>query len=245
MKKPYFLALILVCLFGLGSAASAQPAERPETRTIEVTGSAETLVTPNEFTFKITLRERIENKQKVTIDQQEARLKESLAKIGVDVPKDLTVFDLRSNYVPIRKRNRDVLGTKDYQLKVYDLDKVDRLQELADNLNVDNLDLINTTHTELTRLRRETKMEAVKAAKMKADYMLGAIGESAGKTVYIKEIVNNDEQPAISRGVLGYANTSSNSFSAVSIPSADPGTLTFTKIKLRYEVLARFEIQQK
>ncbi len=138
-----------------------------------------------------------------------------------------------------------MLGTKDYQLKVYDLDRVDRLQELADNLNIDNLDLIDTTHTELTRLRRETKMEAVKAAKMKADYMLGAIGESAGKTVYIKEIVADDER-SVSRGVLGgFANTSSNTFAAVAIPSADPGTLTFTKIKLRYEILARFEIQQK
>ncbi len=87
MKKPYFLLLMLVCLFGLGSAASAQAVERSDTRTIEVTGSAETLITPNEFTFRITLRERIENKQKVTIDQQEARLKDGLAKIGVDMLK--------------------------------------------------------------------------------------------------------------------------------------------------------------
>src|ERR1044072_2515586 len=137
MKKPYFLLLILVCLSGLAAPVFAQNADRPETRMIEVTGSAETLVTPNEFTFRITLRERIENKQKITIDQQESRLKDGLAKIGIDVVKDLTVFDLRSNYVPIRKRSRDVVGTKDYRLKVSDVDKVDRLQELADNLNID------------------------------------------------------------------------------------------------------------
>jgi len=132
MNKLYFLLLTFICLLGAVPAISGQAVEKPAPPTIEVTGSAETFVTPNEFTFKITLRERIENKQKVTIDQQETRLKEELAKIGIDTQKELTVFDLRSNYVPVRKRNRDVLGAKDYRLKVYDLDKVDRLQELAE-----------------------------------------------------------------------------------------------------------------
>jgi uncharacterized protein YggE len=248
MKKLHLLLLTLILLSGpvtVVTTVSAQAAAKPETPTIEVTGSAEILVTPNEFTFKITLRERIENKQKITIDQQEAGLKDGLAKIGIDVPKDLTVFDLRSNYVPIKKRSRDVLGAKDYRLKVYDLDKIDRLQELADNLNIDNLDLIETSHTELTRLRRETKMEAVKAAKTKADYMLGAIGESAGKALLIREIADEAESSAasnINRSI--YSNTVGG-FAGVPSSSPDPGTLTFTKIKLRYEVVARFEIQQK
>jgi uncharacterized protein YggE len=147
--------------------------------------------------------------------------------------------------VPIRKRSRDVLGTKDYRLKVYDLDKVDRLQELADNLNIDNLDLIDTGHTELTRLRRETKMEAVKAAKMKADYMLGAIGESAGKTIFIREIGDEPQPLARSSYGLNAMSNSTGTYVRDLTPSADAEPLTFTRIKLRYEVLARFEIQQK
>ena len=245
MNKLYFLLSIFICLLGAVPAISGQAVEKPAPPTIEVTGSAETFVTPNEFTFKITLRERIENKQKVTIDQQETRLKEELAKIGIDTQKELTVFDLRSNYVPVRKRNRDVLGAKDYRLKVYDLDKVDRLQELADTLNIDNLDLIETTHTELARLRRDTKMEAVKAAKTKADYMLGAIGESAGKALFIKEIADESESSLSSNFGRGLMSNSVGGFTGAPSSSADPGTLTFTKIRLRYEVLARFEIQQK
>lgn len=240
-----FFGLFLIALFSLAAAAvSAQTTSKPEPRMIEVTGSAETLITPNEFTFKITLRERLENKQKITIDQQESALKNGLTGIGIDVPKDLTVFDLRSNYVPVRKRNRDVLSTKDYQLKVFDLVKIDRLQELADNLNIDKLDLFDSTHTDLTRLREETKMKAVKAAKAKADYMLNAIGETTGKPFYIKEIENNRTGLITIDGID--SNEQSNYVSNVrsrSTASPEPDTLTFTQIKLRYEVLARFEIQ--
>jgi uncharacterized protein YggE len=242
MKKLFSLLAVLIFL---SAAVCGQMPDKTAVRAIEVTGSAEMLVTPNEFTFKITLRERLENKQKVTIDQQETRLKQELAKMGVDVQKDLTVFDLRSNYVPVRKRVRDVLGTKDYRLKVYDLAKVDQLQELADNLNIDNLDLIETTHTELTRLRRETKMEAVKAAKAKADYMLAAIGERVGKALFIQEVNENDRESSFSNSLGLAANSNrgaSNSFQMDDQSSSSAG-LAFTQIKLRYEVLARFEIQ--
>jgi hypothetical protein len=237
----YFLFVSLCAVFAFNAFAQN---EKPTARTIEVTGSAESLVTPNEFTFKITLVERLENKQKITIERQESQLRDGLTRIGIDPQKDLTVFDLRSNYVPVRRRNRDVLGTKDYRLKVTDLAKVDKLQELADNLNISTLDLIESTHSELTRLRREAKMEAVRAAKMKAEYMLGAIGERVGKPVNIMEIA----EESLGRFVAG-GSLSSNSIVSIEsnvrriVDSSDDDTLTFTKIRLRYEVKAVFEIQ--
>jgi uncharacterized protein len=210
----------------------------PEKRIIEVTGSAETLITPNEFTFKITLLERIENKQKITIEMQETKLKNELANLGVDVAKDLTIYDLNSFYV-YQKKLKDTLASKDYQLKIKDLAKIEKLQEIADKLNVSRLDLIESTHSELTSYRKETKMEAVKAAKAKSEYMLAAIGEKVGKPVFVQEI--DEETPKsfgyVSSGVLNSSNT-------MSVGSQDSvPTLSFSKIKLRYVVLARFEIQ--
>ena len=231
-----FLAIVLIAF----AAVIAVAQTTTEKRVIEVTGSAEMLITPNEFTFKITLLERIENKQKLTIEMQEANLKNELAKIGVDAAKDLTVFDLTSVYVS-QKRTKDTLGSKDYRLKLNDLDKIGRLQEIADRLNISRLDLIEATHSDLPRFRRETKIEATKAAKTKAEYMLGAIGERIGKAVFIKEI--EEEQPRyISSGVLnGNSNISSNIF--VADGQSTSNNLTFSQIKIRYEVLARFEIQ--
>lgn len=238
MKKANvaLLLAVVVCL----STANVFAQTNAERRIIEVTGSAELSITPNEFTFKITLLERIEDKKKLTIEMQEANLRRELANIGIEVEKDLTIFDLTSFYVS-RKRTRDTLASKDYRLKIKDLSKIERLQEIADRLNISNLDLIESTHSDLTRLRRETKMEAVKAARAKAEYMLGAINERVGKTVFIQEV--EEETPRrISGGVLSINSNISANYSSTN--TQDSGTtLTFSQIKLRYVVVARFEIE--
>jgi len=126
MKKlPIILALsLLFAAVGLSQTET-------EKRVIEVSGSAETFVTPNEFTFKITVVERLEKKEKLTIEQQETSLRSELTNIGIDSAKDLSVFDISSNYIP-RKKVREVLGSKDYRLKVRDIAKIAPLIELID-----------------------------------------------------------------------------------------------------------------
>jgi uncharacterized protein len=171
-------------------------------------------------------------------------LKNELANLGVDVQKDLTIYDLNSFYV-YQKKLKDTLASKDYQLKIKDLAKIEKLQEIADKLNISRLDLIESTHSELTSYRKETKMEAVKAAKAKAEYMLGAIGEKVGKVQYIEEIDNESRSQyngiGLTTGIFGTANIGSNTMSVGGQDSSS--NLSFSKIKLRYVVLARFEIQ--
>lgn len=237
--KPNKLLFTIAFIIALCTINIAQtPTER---RVIEVTGSAEMLVTPNEFTFKITLLERIEDKKKITIEMQEANLKNELGRIGVDVAKDLTVFDLTSVYVS-QKRTKDTLSAKDYRLKLKDLEQIGRLQEIADRLNISRLDLIEATHSELPRFRRETKIEATKAAKIKAEYMLGAIGERIGKAVFIKEIDEESDNNS-SSNFRSNSNISSNSNTFVIDGQESSNKMSFSKIKIRFEVLARFEIE--
>ncbi len=240
MKKTN--RFFLTATFILVSLASAFGQENMERRMIEVTGSAETLITPNEFTFKVTLVERIENKVKLTIEIQETRLKQELANLGVDVQKDLTVFDLTSFYIS-RKKTRDTLASKDFRLKLRDLEKIERLQEIADKLNIATLDLIESTHSDLTNIRRETKIEATKAAKAKADYMLAAINERVGKPVFIREIPDEAETRTLGYGLM--SNSRSNVTSNVITTDSQDSrfSLSFSKIKIRYSVLARFELQ--
>src|SRR5688500_14812518 len=147
----------VICAFAVTVVAQSV---QPEPRVIEVSGSAERWITPDEFTFKITLLERIEKKEKLTIEMQETALRRELTTLGVDVAKDLSVYDISSTY--FRRKVRDVLGTKDYRLKIRDLNKIAQLQDLADRLNISKLELVDTEHSEMTRLRRETKMDAMK-----------------------------------------------------------------------------------
>ncbi|HEX6280172.1 MAG TPA: SIMPL domain-containing protein [Pyrinomonadaceae bacterium] len=235
--KTFIASVAVLCALALNQAAQNQQ----ESHVIEVSGSAERWITPDEFTFKITLNERIEKKEKITIEHQETALRIELAALGVDVAKDLSIFDLSSAYFR-QKKVRDVLGSKDYRLKLRDLNKIARLQEIADRLNVGRLDLIDSEHSEITRLRRETKMDAMKAAKDKADYLLGSIGQRSGKPVYIKE--EPDETPR--NQASNYSNISSNTFRVspgVLNTAADDDSLSFSQIRLRYVIVAKFEIE--
>jgi uncharacterized protein YggE len=235
--KQIFMILGCVCIFAFAFNVAAQDKSQP--RVIEVSGSAERMVTPDVFTFKITLAERIENKQKVTIDQQEALLRNELAKLGVDVTKDLSIYDMSSAYFRQRKV-KDVLGTKDYRLKLRDLNKIASLQDIADRINVAKLDLIDTESSEITRLRQETKIDAIRAAKAKAEYLLGAIGQRPGNAVFIQEV--DDEAPRFNSGYS--ANVTSNVvLVSGGAPNPSDDSLSFSQIKLRYVILARFEIQ--
>jgi uncharacterized protein len=246
MKKINFI--FAVCfVFTAFTIVFAQ--EKTERRIIEVTGSAETLIMPNEFTFKITINERIENKQKITIEQQESKLKSELSNIGIDVEKDLSIFDISSTYVSSKKL-KDTLGSKDYRLKLKDLDKIAKLQEIADRLNIGRLDLIEATHSDLTTYRKETKIEAIKAAKAKAEYLLSAIGEKVGKPVYIseKDYGKNNLISSIPNSVIGLTSGimgtyQSNTIVEAAERSGQSVSLSFSKILIRYEILAKFEIQ--
>lgn len=112
--------------------------------------------------------------------------------------------------------------------------------ELIDRLNVGRLSLEDTEHSEMERLRRETKILAIKAAKEKAEYLLTSIGERPGKAVYVKEI----EQ----RGNVSLDGVSSNSMSSNfsvgrGVTSEPEPDLSFAQIRIRFVIDAKFEIE--
>jgi uncharacterized protein YggE len=199
-------------------------------RGIEVTGTAEQMVVPDQLTFRISLAERTGTRGKVTIEQQEAQLRSELEKIGVDLAKDLSIYDISARYV---RRRRDVLATQDYRLVVRNLDMVTPLQELSDRINVASLDLVLAENTHISDIRRGLRMEAIKAAKAKAEYMMAAIGGRVGDAIFVKE-VDEENRPS------GYYNYMSSANTATLANYARP--LSFAPEKVRTVILARFEI---
>ncbi|MEQ1762094.1 MAG: SIMPL domain-containing protein [Pyrinomonadaceae bacterium] len=234
--KTLFALAALLCAFTVNYSQT-----KPEPRVIEVSGSAERLITPDTFTFKLTVIERMDKKEKQTIEMQEASLRTELQKIGIDAAKDLSVYDISSAYNP-RKRVRDTMGAKDYRLKVRDINKIAPLITAIDTLNLGRLELMETEHSEITRLRRETKMDAIKAAKEKADYLLGAINERAGKPFYVKEI-EEEASPRYNYAANNMSNTVTLGRGIVSGDTDTADALTFTPIRLRYVIQAKFEIE--
>ena len=82
------LKTIIVLLLLTTTAAVSGQVDKPkktEKPYIEVTGTAENEIIPDEIYIAITIRERHEGKEKITIDKQETDLKEALKSIGIDL----------------------------------------------------------------------------------------------------------------------------------------------------------------
>jgi uncharacterized protein len=207
-------------------------------RGIEVTGTAERMVVPDELTFRITLAERLGSRGKITIEQQEAQLRTELEKIGVDLAKDLSIYDISARYVR-QRRLKDVLARQDYRLMIRDLNKVAPLQDIADRINVSSLDLVVAENSRINDIRRELKIEAIKAAKAKAEYLMFAIGGKVGSAIFVKEI--DDEAPDFYDRMPRYSMYANAATAAANVSYDKP--LSFAPEKVRCVIIARFAIE--
>jgi hypothetical protein len=80
---------------------------------IEVTGTAEKEVVPDEIYIGIIICEKYVNKVKVTIEEQEEKLKTAVKLLGIDLT-NLYLSDANADYTKIRWQKKDVLTKKDY-----------------------------------------------------------------------------------------------------------------------------------
>ena len=68
------------------------------------------------------------------------------------------------------------------------------MMTLIKDLNIKGIESIrvtNTSNKELYSLRKQVKIDAAKAAKEKAQYLLESIGENVGKAISIEEMQDN------------------------------------------------------
>jgi uncharacterized protein YggE len=238
MKKT-FLILGLVFLSSL--CIMAQPIESVTKDFIEVTGTSETEVTPDEIYITITLLERMENKEKITIDKQEADLKQNLKELGIDL-SNLVLNSADADYSKIRKSTKDVLINKSYILKISGTEILAKVYERLDKINAYDARISKYNHSRILELQKENRIKAIKAAKEKVDYLLAALGQQAGKVMKITETdnyVQNSPQTPRSFG--------RNSMQAYNnMESEDPASeISFKKIKIRSSFLVKYEILNK
>jgi uncharacterized protein len=236
MKKN--TATCLLFLLSLTPLIAQTDKLTPKDRIIEVTGTAEMSITPNEVVLKIGLTERMEGRDKLTIEKQEVDMKNRLAGMGIDIQKDLKIVDLNSVF-NMQKRKKDVTSSKEYRLTIREMSLLGKIQDLAEQLKFNSLDLILATHSELPKFRKETKIEAIKSAKEKAEYMLAAIGQKLGKVVFVQEV--SDYRGDVSNQDLDPYR--GNMFIQKNTDLIDDNGLGLKNITLKFCVLTRFEIE--
>ncbi len=183
----------MLILFISISVLIAQNPIEIEKNYIEVIGKAQKEIIPNEIYITIHIKERVEHKDKISIEHQELELKKALKSIGIPL-ENLSMANTNSNYQNISWSKKDVLTQTEYILKVEDGISVGDVFKKLDDLKIVNAFISHVSHSKITLYKKEVNIMAIKAAKEKANYLLEAIGEELGKPIIIKQeplIYNN------------------------------------------------------
>ncbi len=229
------LAFLLIAIFTFGQTSDSKKEEIPY---IEVTGTAEKELIPDEIYIGITIREKYENKKKVTIEEQEEKLISTIKSLGIDL-KNLYLSNANADYVKIRFRKNDVITKKDYTLKVINATTVGQVFVELEKIEITDANIEKVNHSQMDSLRKEVKILAIKAAKNKADYLLNAIGEQTGKPLLIKE---NEISPYRTLSTVNTINISGiENFD--NLKSKEDNEIQFQKIKIQSSIYVKFSIK--
>lgn len=242
--KPLKLHLILILFFAATFNISAQnnTAAEAEKPYIEVTGTAEKEVIPDEIFIAINLRERYAGREKITIEAQEEKLKTGLKEIGVDLA-NLSLSDANAIYIRAKLFTKDVMAKKEYILKVSDAVTVGKVFEVLEKNEISDARISKVNHSKIETLRKEVRIMAIKAAKEKADYLLAAIGEQTGKALIVqeKEILQGNTY----RNMNQVANVSTGYYiqDKSKLGSFIGEEIEFQKINIRFAIYVKFAIK--
>ncbi|WP_432709218.1 SIMPL domain-containing protein [Pedobacter sp.] len=230
------LALAFVALFTTGAMAQQVDLRRK----ITVSGSAEREVTPDIIYISISLKEYLKDgnsKKKVEITTLENQLVAAVQAAGI--PKEnLTINNLSSyNYATRKKKDPDFLASKQYRLKVSDLNKFNAIMDAIDPKGIAYTNIESYDYSKMEDLKKELKVKALQAAKAKASYMVAAIGNELGNVIDIQEI-GNESFP-----VQNYRANTMMLKSSASLDQAEAAEIDFKTIKLTSVVNTVFEIK--
>ncbi|HYG39965.1 MAG TPA: SIMPL domain-containing protein [Cytophagales bacterium] len=234
-KKIIFCCMLLV---GFNAFSQNTPTATliDNTRKIEVMGSAEMEVVPDEIYYTISLKEYKNNNKKVEIEALEKQLVKAVS--AASIPKeDLHIENMQgyNEYWEKKRKSEDFLISKQYVLKLNNLFKINEIMSGVDPKGVAYTNISKYSHSKIEQFRKEIKIKALQAAREKAGYLLDGIDEELGEVLQIQEIGEYYPQPFESR----MANME---MKAMSADEASP-EIGFKEIKLRYEVRAVFKIK--
>ncbi len=233
MKQILLLGLLLLTL-----SLTAQ--NTGEIRYIEVRGSAEMEVEPDEMMLFIGIeeywKEEFEKnkkpedyKTKVPLSEIEDALIKSLRKAGIE-KEDIRVRGM-GNYW--RHRGREFLFSKQLEVKISDFSKVNQLASILDAKGIKYINIGEMSHSGIEAFRKQVKSDALINAREKAAYLLKSLGEELGEVIQISELTDGYVRPYLANNRMMAADAAFESIEQVQ------------NITISYQVVARFRISCK
>lgn len=235
MKKLFFALLIFPFL------TNGQTGDKNfiDQNYIEVTGKSEMEVSPDLIYIKILVNEK-DNKNKTPLANRENTMISKLKEIGIDINKDLLIKDISSNFKYYWLTKSEILLAKEYQLLVRDGKTASKVFIELENIGISSVSIDRLDNSNIQKYRKEVKIDAIKAAKEKAESLANAIQQNIGRAIYIQEL--EGAPPTVSNRILIRGATSISNSLLYGSRAPEPD-IDFEKIRLEYSIICRFELK--
>ena len=236
MRKIILGLSITVFVIGISRAQEV----KSNLRFIEVTGSAETSVEPDEIRFQIGIQEYWKEEYergkkykdyitKIPLIEIEKNLMRSLVSVGI-AKDQIVIKEIGQNW---NRSGKDFKKSKTFELVLTDLKEVNDILAKVQIKGINSMRIAALKNKDIVKYREQVKIEAMKAAKKKAGYLLESVNEELGSVISVIEL---DENIPIWRPENILSNT------IISSNDSDINQ-SMRKIKLKYEIKVRFEIK--
>ena len=225
---------IKVLLFAISLLATLSLQAQTNERYIEVTGTSEIEIVPDEIHYLIEIREYFkeefdgkskpeEYRTKVPLAEIEQGLREALANSGI--PQNAIRTQEIGDYW--RQQGQDFLVSKKFDITFTDFNQINEIVKRIDTKGIHTMRIGELENNDMPAYHQKGKIEALKAAQRKATYLVEALGKRLGEVI---RIVEKDS---------GYASP----FAQSNVMSSDATSFdNFRTIKKNYSMLVRFEI---
>jgi uncharacterized protein YggE len=238
MKKIFLALTASVCMI----MANAQTIDNTiRQRTINVSGSAELEITPDEIYVQIELRE-YNKKSGEKVDIQTISNQFLSAVKSMNIADTNLVMQGYSGwdgnywwYQKNKKKNPDMKAGVTYEVKVKTVDEMDKLVDKLDDQATQNFYIGRTSHSDMDSIKKQLKIQAIKAAKEKAIYLAAALGDNVGQALTINDPneIGNYPRPMYKANMV----------MAEADQAAPAMNVDFKKIKIEYDVNVVFELK--
>lgn len=227
MKKLILLPFLFLSFF-----ISAQESFKGE-HFIEVTGTADQEIEPNEIYVLVKLKEFEENRQKISLEKIEKDFYNAMKEAGID-RKRIELADVGSDLEKFRRKDKEAFREKTFQIKLTSGAELGKFIDKLSAVKVDSVDVTRLHHSDYEKIKLDLKVQALKAAKSKAEILLRSIGAEIGKPLMVRDF--DFQQP--------YMEMKSNvRMQSMDSPQEMEEPIAFRKIKMQAQITAQFEIK--
>ena len=202
---------------------------------IQVNGTSEMEIVPNQFYLSITLDEG-DTKGKQAIELQRKQMIAVLKALGIDTEKQLTMADMSSSYF-----NRGTsLSIAKYQLLLSTTEQVVSVYDKLSEIGISDIDISRVSHTDMEQFKSKCRQDAMKNAKAIATELATAVGQTIGSCIYIYDSNRGITPSYYNDGIMLMR-----SVAKISAEMAEePTPVEFKKITINYSVTAKFRLNE-